>query len=513
MQPSKYLLLMILLAATACTRLDEKLYNQVPVTDFGNNASEVNALVGPIYNTLKNYTLDDGSYMAMVELSSDMAVIPVRKGGDWWDGGAHKEMTMHKWTAGSTYYNNCYDNAMSSISICNQIFYQISNNPVIAAGVKEEILAEIRCVRAFWYYILCDNYGNVPVVTDFLDKTQPTTKSRKEVFNFIINELNSIKDKLRTDVATPASYGKMTRGAAYTLLAKMYLNAMVWNPDGGPKWEECKNACDSVMNMGYIIENNWKTNFVPQNDVSREAILSATFKAGGSGRQNMVAAYTLHYLDNIALGLLITPVNGIAAMPDYVRAFDTTDLRYRGSFLMGPMKDPKTGNVLITVHGRPLIHTIDITMHEVDADGWGWANQEEGVRCSKWDITPGLSTSMENDMHIFRLADIYLMKAEAIVRSGGDNAAATALVNRIRARAFTDPDKLLKSVTLDDIYKERRFELAWEGLERQDMIRFGKFLAPKPGFKPYTSDKKYLLFPIPQVDIDANNKLVQNPGY
>lgn len=203
---------MILLAATACTRLDEKLYNQVPVTDFGNNASEVNALVGPIYNTLKNYTLDDGSYMAMVELSSDMAVIPVRKGGDWWDGGAHKEMTMHKWTAGSTYYNNCYDNAMSSISICNQIFYQISNNPVIAAGVKEEILAEIRCVRAFWYYILCDNYGNVPVVTDFLDKTQPTTKSRKEVFNFIINELNSIKDKLRTDVATPASYGKMTRG-------------------------------------------------------------------------------------------------------------------------------------------------------------------------------------------------------------------------------------------------------------------------------------------------------------
>lgn len=504
---------MALLTTTACTRLDEKLYNQVPVGNFGTNTAEVNALVGPIYNTLKIYNIDDGSYLAMVELSSDLAVIPVRKGGDWWDGGAHKEMTMHKWTAGSTNYSSSYDNAMASISTCNQIYYQINNNSVIAADIKDHILAEIRGIRAFWYYILCDNYGNVPIVTDFLDKTQPVTKSRKEVFNFIISELNAIKDKLRADVATAASYGKMTRGVAYTLLAKMYLNAMVWNPDEGPKWKECKDACDSVMNMSYILENNWKTNFIPQNEVSREAILSAAFKAGGGGTQNNVAAYTLHYLNKIALGLLISPSNGIVAMPDYVKAFDTTDLRYRGTFLTGPMKDPATGKVLITAHGRPLIHTIDISMNEVDADGWGWANQEEGARCIKWDISPGLSTSMENDMHIFRLADIYLMKAEAIIRSGGDNATATALVNRIRARAFSDPAKLRASVTLEDIYKERRFELAWEGLERQDMIRFDKFLLPKNGFKPYISDKKYLLFPIPQTDIDANNKLVQNPGY
>jgi hypothetical protein len=513
MRNNKFIVLLVtsvILIFNSCTKLDEKIYSQVPVSGFGNSPEEINALIGPIYNTLKSYNLDDGSYLSMVELSAGMAIVPERKGGDWWDGGNHKDMTMQKWTP-NNYYVNSYDNAMGSISLCNQIYYQISTNPVISDSRKEQILAEIRGVRAFWYYILCDNYGNVPIVTDFLDKSQPETKPRKEVYSFIINELKDIAGKLRSDVATPASYGKMTKGAAYTLLAKMYLNAEIWNPEGGPKWQECLAACDSVLALPYVLETNWKTNFIPHNDVSKEAILSAVFKSGGSGVQNWLVAFTLHYLDNISLGLLIGPNNGIAAMPDYVRDFDTTDLRYSGSFLMGPMIDPATGTVIMTTHNRPLIHTIDITMYDMD-DGWGWANQEDGARCDKWDFEAGLATSMENDVHIFRLADVFLMKAEALVRTGGDNGEATYLVNRVRSRVFSDPSKLLTSVTLEDIYKERRYELAWEGYTRQDEIRFGKFLGPRE-FKPYTSNSQYLLFPIPQEDIDANNKLVQNPGY
>lgn len=199
-------------------------------------------------------------------------------------------------------------------------------------------------------------------------------------------------------------------------------------------------------------------------------------------------------------------------MPSFVKAFDTTDIRYRGSFLIGPMIDPATGSVIMTAHNRPLIHTVDITMHEPDSDGWGWVNQEDGARCYKWDFEPGLSTSMENDVHIFRLADVYLMKAEAILKSGGNVGTATMLVNRIRTRAFSDPSKQLSNLTLNDIYKERQFELAWEGFSRQDAIRFDKFLQPND-FKPHTSDKKYLLFPIPQAALDANSKLLQNPGY
>lgn len=104
------------------------------------------------------------------------------------------------------------------------------------------------------------------------------------------------------------------------------------------------------------------------------------------------------------------------------------------------------------------------------------------------------------------------MKAEALVRSAGDVAEATRLVNLIRKRAFDDPLKLKTTVTLDDIYKERRFELAWEIHSRQDMIRFGTFLDAIPGWKTVTA-AKCLLYPIPRTARDANPNLTQNPGY
>ncbi len=514
MKNIKQLLIVAFLSVTvaqSCTKLDEKLYSQVAVDDFGKDQDQINALVGSIYSTLKLNGIDWDTYLTMDGCSSDMVAIPGFKGGDWSEP-MYKESMRHTWNASSSGFNESYFGPQANIALCNQIYYQIEINKGIAADLKQQIQSEIRGVRAFWYYILIDHYGNVPIVTDFLDKSQPATKSRAEVFDFIVSELNDIKDKLRKDVATPASYGKMTSGAAYTLLAKMYLNAAVWNPAGGMKWKECIDACDAVIAMPYTLEN-WGVNFATNNQVSREAIFSAVFKAGGSGRQNMIAMNTLHYFDPIALGLNISPWNGVAANPAYVKEFDTTDSRYKASFLIGPMRDPATGAIITTPHGRPLIHTVDMILHEIDADGWGWINQEEGARINKWQFETGLSTTMENDFHIFRLADVYLMKAEALVRDGGSNADATDLVNRVRARGFSDPAKLFPSVNLADIYKERRFELAWEGYTRQDMIRFNKFLEARSPFKPYVSDPKYLIYPIPQAAIDANNKLIQNPGY
>ncbi|NJK94179.1 MAG: RagB/SusD family nutrient uptake outer membrane protein [Bacteroidales bacterium] len=396
--------------------MDEDVYSEIPVDQFGKNQTQVNALVGSIYSTFKVHQMNWDSYVVMDELAADMIAVPGFKGGDWGEP-MWRETMQHSWTSSSTGFNGAYTRPSGSISLCNQIYYEINANPAISDDLKSKILAEVRGVRAFWYYTLCDHYGGVPIVTDFLDKTeQPVSKTRKEVFEFIVNELNDIKDKLRDDVATPASYGKFTKGTAYTLLAKMYLNAEVWNPSGGAKWQECIDACNVVLNMPYILEPNWKTNFIARNEVSKEAILSAVFKAGGSGDQNNIGVNTLHYLDPIALGLNISPWNGLAANPNYVKEYDTTDLRYRGSFLFGPMIDPNTGEVLITGHGRPLIHTIDMELNDVDETGWGWINQEEGARINKWDFEPGLSTSQENDVHIFRLADVYLMKAEALLR-------------------------------------------------------------------------------------------------
>jgi len=265
------------------------------------------------------------------------------------------------------------------------------------------------------------------------------------------------------------------------------------------------------MSLNYILEPNWKINFAVHNEVSREIIFPVVFSTADGG--NLVAQMTLHYLDPIALGLNISAWNMVCAMPDYVKAYDPDDKRLAWSFLTGPMIDPATGKVLITAHGRPLIHTVDLTMkYGIDADGWGQVEQEEGARILKWEFEKGLSGPSENDFAIFRLADIYLMKAEALVRNNADNAEATRLVNEIRKRAFDDPAKLLSNVTLDDIYKERRFEFAWEMTCRQDMIRFGTYLNAIPGWRGVTPEK-CLLFPIPTTAMDANNKLIQNPGY
>ncbi len=509
------LLIVLIIAAfsNSCTDLEETVYSEVAVSEFGSAPEQIDALVASIYSTLKFHVLSWDSYTCRDELAGDMMAIPGFKGGDWGEP-MFSEAMKHTWDASSTGYDAAYNYPTSSIALCNQIYYMIETSPGISEANKVRFLSEIRGVRAFWYYILCDQFGNVPIVTDFLDRSQPETNSRSEVYDFIIKELIEIKDSLRSDVPGLQSYGRFTKGAAYALLAKMYLNAGVYKPEGGSKWEECIEACNGVMALPYVLEGVWKKNFTPDNHLSEEAILSAAFKAGGSGIENIIALNTLHYLDPIALGLNISPWNGIAANPDYVKSFDTLDIRYEGSFLVGPMIDPATGEVLVTSHGRPLIHTVEMVLNEVDGDGWGWINQEEGARVAKWDYEPGLSTSMENDIHIFRLADIYLTKAEALLRSGGSIAVATDLVNAIRARAFPGkPEKLYSSVTLDDVYNERRLEFAWEGFTRQDMIRFGTFLLPRTPFKPYQSDSKYLLYPIPQSAIDANNKLKQNQGY
>ncbi|HRE52710.1 MAG TPA: RagB/SusD family nutrient uptake outer membrane protein [Flavitalea sp.] len=492
--------------APGCTKLDEEVYDRIPVDQFGNTTKQINALVGPVYRTLKDVWNTNDYYFSISEFTSDMAINPTRKGGDGWEGGWGKEMTQHTWTPES-YIGIAFTMSYKNIGICNKILSIVEESDILN---KEQVLAEIKGVRAYWYYMLLDYYGNVPIVTDFKDLDLPETKTRKEVYEFVLSELNEIKDKVRSDVSSE-SYGKATKGFVYTLLAKMYLNAMVWNPDGGEKWQECIDACNEVMSLPYILEPNWKLNFAVHNETSREIIFPVVFSTPDGG--NYVAQMTLHYLDPIALGLNIEGWNMVCAMPDYVKAYDPEDKRLGWSFLTGPMLDPATGEVLITAHGRPLIHTVDITMkYAIDADGWGQVEQEEGARIAKWEFEKGLSGHSQNDFAIFRLADIYLMKAEALVRSSGDNTEATRLVNEIRKRAFDDPSKLKSSVTLDDIYQERRFELAWEMTSRQDMIRFGTYLNGVPGWRG-PSPEKCLLFPIPTEAMDANPKLIQNAGY
>ncbi len=499
------LVMLMGLFTVGCTDLEEEVYSQLPMDSYGTTPSEINSLIAPIYTRLRDFNCVGSP--APKENCTDMSVTPTRRGGDWWDGGAYKEMTLGMWRPQTSAAINIYNTSYSRITNFNQIIYLIENSPAISDKVP--YLCQVRAARAQRYIELIDLYGNVPLVTDFTDLTKPSTTSRAEVYTWVLSELNDIKDLIRSDV-TASSYGKFTKGSVYFMLAKMYLNALVWNPAGGPKWQECMDACDVIMGLPYTLEVNWKDQFSANNENSKEAILvavnsiSSSFPARG---------YTLHYLDPKALGLPGSANNGMCAMTDYVKSFDPDDKRYLGSFLIGPMLDPATGLVITTAHGRPLNHTVDITIkYAIDADGWGQVEQEDGARCNKWEYKKG-ATAMENDCAIYRLADVYLMKAECLVRLETDNTEATRLVNELRKRAFTDPAKLKTSVTLDDIRLERRFELAWENWGRQDMIRFGTFLNPIPGWRPLALPEFRLLFPIPQTAIDANPNLTQNPGY
>ncbi|MDR2809068.1 MAG: RagB/SusD family nutrient uptake outer membrane protein [Tannerellaceae bacterium] len=493
---------------TACTNLDEDVYDSVPASEFGKTDAQINSIIAPIYKKLKD--IWPGDFFCLIEESADMAITPTRRGGDWWDGGAHMEIKLHTWTARTNPVKNSWNACTQGVSTCNQV-YNIIESANMDADLKARTLAEIRGVRAFWYYMLIDNFGNAPLTIDYNNTELPGMTQRKDLYKFVIDELNAIKDVLRDDV-TSSSYGKFTKGVAYTLLAKMYLNAEVWN--GAPNWQGVIDACDKVMELGYIIEPDWKASFVVNNQNSKETIFPISF--GKSDGGNHLHNRTLHYLDPVALGMTQGTWNGISAQPDYVKQFDDADKRKTGSFLIGPMIDPATGEVLITAHTRPLIHTIDFTMLDgtlKEGTEWGEVNQEDGARVNKWEYEVGLASSdQENDFAIFRLADVYLMKAEALLRLGQNNAEATRLINVIRERGFGNAENNYTAATLDNLYLERRLELAWENLTRQDMIRFGKFLEPAY-LRANKSPEYRLLFPIPQDAWQTNNKLVQNPGY
>lgn len=502
---------LLLVVTTACTDLKENVYDKLPADKFGSTLEELDAIVGPAYITLKDLTYIDHSW-GWADLTGDAMIAPTR-GGDWWDDGEWMEMCMHTWTPTSYGIDQLWSSCMDAITTINSIYSVVEPSTAMTPDLKAQIVGEIRGLRAFWYYQLIDFFGNVPIVTDFSDLTPPVQSTRKEVYDFIVSELKDIIPNLRSDVSD-ASYGKFTKGAAFTLLAKMYLNAQEWT--GTANWEGAAEACDSVMNLGYIIEPDWKINFAVHNEVSKEAIFPIVYSANDDWDVtgiNGTAMYTLDYSDPEALGFESDAWNGICAMPDFVKSFDPNDKRGMYSndgsqpFLVGDMINPKNNKKLYT-------HNIDLTVKKSSyPDPWGDVGVHDGARISKWTFDKAMmNTYMENDMFIFRLADVYLMKAEALVRMGGDNAEATRLVNVIRERAFGDSKHDYSSVTLNNIYNERGWELAYEFCRRQDMIRFQTYLLPRY-MKPKTSSDFRKLMPIPFTAWQKNNNLVQNPGY
>ncbi len=482
------------MSLSACTDLVEKPFSEATAENYFVNAASFEAALVPAYASLRNYIWN---YWNLSEHTSDELQGPTR-GGDWGDGGQWVRMNNQELLPNEGLIGDLWGDLFTGVSRCNNAIATFSGAP---DSVKEKALfiAEAKALRAFYYYLLVDTFGNVPIVTvaqsDPLNP--PKQSSRAEVFAFVESELKASLSGLSE--APP--YGRFSKQAANAILAKLYLNAEVWT--GTARNADAIAAADAVISSGKYSLGGYFDNFKIANEGSTESILVAAFSSTkdlGFPNNNFYMR-TLHYNQIPA-----SPWNGFTTIAEVYDSFNPADPRRQVMWIGQQYKDltwpavNTTGTPLNDRTGKPLAFTKNCPITGAD--------ESNGIRVPKYQpdvAAPG--GQAENDFIIMRLADIMLVKAEALARSN-NAAAALPIVNAIRNRAGVAP---LAAITLDDVYKERTFEMFWEGVRRQDQIRFGKFTAAWTN-KAATADK-IKLFPIPTNQLANNPNLKQNPGY
>ncbi|MBL4904471.1 MAG: RagB/SusD family nutrient uptake outer membrane protein [Flavobacteriaceae bacterium] len=491
---------MVLLLITSCTDLTENLYDKVSSDDYGKTADEINTIVGSAYASLRGF--NDGitiSYPTceyvffLNEVSSEEACIATKIGGGWYDGGVYLEAQNHTWTPANRMILASWRYCFVGISKVNSVIFQVDNSK-LTAEQKIPINAELRGIRAYYYYVLLDMFGNVPIVTNYDVSELPANSTRKQVFEFVESELNDIT----ADLPGGAVWGKLTQNVANTILARLYLNAEIFT--GTPRWQDCINTCNKVTN--YVLEPNYFTNFLIQNEVSRETIFAIPYDSKSGTTGNYLQSMTVQEYQKFAIsptGNYPGSPNGLLSQPGLYSSFDNIDLRKK-SLLEGPQINIATGEVILLDDGSELDYTEAIS----DING---AKANEGVRMYKYETKDGEGWERDHDWVVMRYSEILLMKAESYVRMG-NSGSALPFVQEVRSRAgltTTGP------IDLNFINNELKFEFVYEGHRRTDNIRFGDFFQPwwnkgaTPAFRG--------IFPIPQSEIEKNKNLVQNPGY
>lgn len=469
----------------ACTDLTEKVYDAIPADQFLKSDAQVAAALGPAYSGMRGLT---DNWFNPSEASSDELIVPTR-GGDWYDNGDWLAYSRHTWTPNHSPINGVWGFIFGNIAQVNKLIPVVSTN--------KAAVDELRAVRAFYYFMAIDLFGNVPISTE--TSTDAGTKTRAEVYAFIEKELTESIPNLPAGKA----YSRMTQDAGRMLLAKLYLNAGVFK--GSPEWQKAYDAVNLVINSknGYSLSPTTLANFITSNESSGEAIFNIPFDKSLAGGMNFHMR-TLHYANQQTYGLGNAPWNGFCTLADFYNSFEAKDAR-QGMWLSG-QQYTASGAPLKDAKGAPLAFVTDWDKDQMtDADA---VYQVAGVRSQKYQIQRNNPNGdQDNDFVFFRLADAILMRAEAALKLGKTGEALTD-VNTIRTRSLVSP---IAAVTAEAILAERGRELAWEGWRRNDMIRFGVFNNERKFMK--NKDKTKELFPIPQPRIDANPLLKQNPGY
>lgn len=488
-----------LFTLSSCTDLEEDLYDRVPDDQFGQTPTEIEALVGGAYSSLRGFSdAISNSYPTceyvffLNEVASDEATIPTR-GTDWYDGGRYQDVQRHVWNFENGMILSAWRYCYAGIAKVNAIIYQVDK-----AGLSEEakapIYAELKAIRAYYYYQLLDMFGNVPIVTNFEDVGLPSNSTRLEVYNFVESELLGALPHLKPNVV----YSKFTKNVAYALLARLYLNSEAYV--GTARWQDCLDMCQNIS--GYTLTPDYFTSFATNNHTSPEIIFAIPYdqKAGTVG--NYLSSMSCHYLQRFAIsptGDYPWSGNGICAQPGVFSSFEDTDKRKK-SMIEGEQINLSTGSVIIMDSGEPLIYTEDIV-------NFTNAKQNEGVRLGKYEMKAGEQWERDHDWVVIRYAEILMMQAECYVRLGSPGLAAP-FIEQITQRAGTD---MPATIDLDFINKELLREFIFEGKRRTDNIRFGTFF--QPWWEKGSTPQSRGIFPIPKAVMDTNSNLDQNPDY
>jgi starch-binding outer membrane protein, SusD/RagB family len=467
------------------------------------------------YDAMRGPYQDQARLWCSQEHTSDECLGPTRA-GDWDDNGIWRVLHSHQWDANHSFLGETYRDLGKVVFSATDIL-RFSPTPSQAA--------EARMLRAMANFALVDGWDKVPYRDNSADGNEvPKVRQGTQVIDYLITELNAIIADLPTAPANRAN-----KDAARVLLMKCYLNKGVYANRSTPTFatadmNQVITLADQLMNStrNYSLASNYFNNFSPNNDgISSENIWTAE-NIGGSSSGNVRSRWfaTLHYNQNPS------GWNGFTTLSDFYDKFEAVDKRRGGNpypgmtngilpgFLVGQQFNG-AGVALKDRTGAPLAFTRAVKSIEINNN-----LEVTGIRVVKYPIDYASGDNSNNDYVYFRISDVLLMKAEAILRGGTPTAnpatfgganTALAIVNYLR----THPSRgatALASLSLDNLLDERGREFYWEGTRRTDMIRFGKFLATWQE-KSSVSDPKRLVFPIPSREIAANPNLTQNTGY
>jgi hypothetical protein len=431
------------------------------------------------------------------ELPTDEAVIA------WGDVGL-PELNTQTWGPTNSFVVAMYYRLFFQVGMANEFLRQSTDEKLTSRGQNgatlraevAEYRAEARFLRALSYWHGIDMFGSIPLVTDAnpLSATPPAQASRQEIYDFLVAELNDILDDLPD--ATPANYGRATASAANMLLAGVYT--------GTTNDPAALAAAQAVIaNAAYQLDDNYAHLFLADNHTSPELIFAVQqdgLKTQTYGSTTFLAHASCGNSMNAADYGLNGCWWGIRLRQQVFNLFGAGDSRANSFY---------TNNQTVAVTSI--------------------GDFSKGIPAPKYSnrtSTGGAGQSPEFadiDFPMFRLADAYLIYAEAQLRGGGGNAAqALAYVNALRQRAYgnTSGNITAGQLTLDFILDERARELYWEAHRRTDLVRFGRLTggtylwAWKGGSLGGTATPAHLvLFPLPENELSANPNLTQNPGY